>query len=56
MPRTLDALSLCLIVKNEERHLAGCLDSVRDLAGELIVVDTGSTDQTPAIAARYGVR
>jgi glycosyltransferase involved in cell wall biosynthesis len=47
-------LSLCLIVKNEERHLARCLDSVRDLAGELIVVDTGSTDQTPRIAAGYG--
>jgi len=40
-------------VKNEERNLPRCLDSVRDLAGELIVVDTGSTDQTPRIAARY---
>jgi glycosyltransferase involved in cell wall biosynthesis len=47
------ALSLCLIVKNEERNLPGCLDSVRDLAGECIVVDTGSTDATPQIAARY---
>jgi glycosyltransferase involved in cell wall biosynthesis len=42
-----------MIVKNEERNLPRCLDSVRDLAGELIVVDTGSTDQTPRIAARY---
>jgi len=48
------ALSLCLIVRNEERNLARCLDSVRDLAGECIVVDTGSTDATPLIAARYG--
>jgi glycosyltransferase involved in cell wall biosynthesis len=48
------ALSLCMIVKNEERSLAGCLDSVRDLCGELILVDTGSTDATPRIAARYG--
>jgi glycosyltransferase involved in cell wall biosynthesis len=47
------ALSLCLIVKNEERNLARCLDSVRDLASECIVVDTGSTDATPQIAARY---
>ena len=47
------ALSLCLIVKNEERNLAQCLDSVRDLAGECIVVDTGSTDATPLVAARY---
>jgi len=47
-------LSLCMIVRNEERNLARCLDSVRDLAGELIIVDTGSTDATPSIAARYG--
>jgi glycosyltransferase involved in cell wall biosynthesis len=45
-----------MIVKNEERNLARCLDSVRRLAGELIVVDTGSTDQTPSIAARYGAK
>ncbi len=49
-----NALSVCMIVKNEERNLARCLDSVRGLAGELIVVDTGSTDETPRIAARYG--
>jgi len=48
------ALSLCMIVKNEARSLPACLDSVRDLACELIVVDTGSTDRTPHIAARYG--
>jgi glycosyltransferase involved in cell wall biosynthesis len=56
MPGTLAALSLCMIVKNEERDLAQCLDSVRGLAGELIVVDTGSTDATPDIAARYGAK
>ena len=49
-----DALSFCMIVKNEERNLERCLDSVRGLAGELIVVDTGSTDETPRIAARCG--
>ena len=54
MPSIPDALSLCMIVKNEERNLPRCLDSVRDLAGELIVVDTGSTDQTARIAAGYG--
>jgi glycosyltransferase involved in cell wall biosynthesis len=52
----LDALSLCMIVKNEERVLPRCLDSVRGLAGECIVVDTGSTDGTPRIAASYGAR
>jgi len=55
-PRPLDALSLCMIVKNEECNLPRCLDSVRDLAGELIVVDTGSTDRTPSIAASYGAK
>jgi glycosyltransferase involved in cell wall biosynthesis len=43
-----------MIVKNEERTLARCLDSVRGLAGEIIIVDTGSTDATAAIAASYG--
>ena len=47
-------LSLCMIVKNEERNLPECLDSVRGLAREFIVVDTGSTDATPRIAARCG--
>jgi glycosyltransferase involved in cell wall biosynthesis len=51
-----DALSLCMMVKNEERNLAQCLDSVRGLAAELIVVDTGSTDATPKIAAEYGAQ
>jgi glycosyltransferase involved in cell wall biosynthesis len=49
-------LSLCMIVKNEERNLARCLDSVRDLAGESIIVDTGSTDRTPLVAAQYGAQ
>jgi glycosyltransferase involved in cell wall biosynthesis len=43
-----------MMVKNEERNLPRCLESVRGLAGELIVVDTGSTDETPHIAASYG--
>lgn len=49
-------LSLCMIVKNEERNLARCIDSTQGLADELIVVDTGSTDRTPAIAAARGAR
>jgi glycosyltransferase involved in cell wall biosynthesis len=47
-------LSICMIVKNEEHCIRRCLDSVRPLRAELIVVDTGSTDATPAIAAGYG--
>lgn len=52
----LGALSLCMIVRNEERRLPQCLDAVGDLAGERILVDTGSTDRTCAIAAGYGAR
>src|SRR5262249_53566109 len=49
-------VSLCMIVKNEEKILAACLDSAADLFDELILVDTGSTDRTKEIAARYGAR
>jgi glycosyltransferase involved in cell wall biosynthesis len=43
-------------VKNEERNLARCLDSMRDVVGEIVVVDTGSTDRSPGIAAEYGAK
>lgn len=46
-------ISLCMIVKNEEDVLARCLDTVADLVEEIIIVDTGSTDATKEIAARY---
>lgn len=46
-------ISLCMIVKNEERVLARCLDSVCDLMDEIIIVDTGSADRTKEIAYRY---
>ena len=46
-------LSLCMIVKNEAAMLPRCLDSVKDFVDEMIVVDTGSTDQTIAIAKQY---
>lgn len=47
------SISLCMIVKNEERVLARCLDSLAGLMDEVIIVDTGSTDETKEIAARY---
>jgi GT2 family glycosyltransferase/tetratricopeptide (TPR) repeat protein len=47
-------LSVCLIVKNEERFLAQCLKSVQGLAQQLVVVDTGSTDRTVEIAREFG--
>ncbi|MCZ6678474.1 MAG: tetratricopeptide repeat protein [Candidatus Poribacteria bacterium] len=49
-------LSLCMIVKNEEKALPTCLESVEGLVDELIVVDTGSTDRTIEIAQRFGAK
>ncbi len=46
-------ISLCMIVKNEEKVLARCLDSVADMMDEIIIVDTGSTDSTKEIAKKY---
>lgn len=46
-------ISVCMIVKNEEAVLARCLDSLRGIAEEIIIVDTGSTDRTKEIAAHY---
>ena len=49
-------LSLCMIVKNEEKHLVKCLKSVRDVVDEMIIVDTGSTDKTQDIAKVFGAK
>ncbi|MDE8564478.1 glycosyltransferase [Anoxybacillus rupiensis] len=46
-------LSLCMIVKNEEKVLQRCLDSVYGIVDEIIIVDTGSTDSTKKIALNY---
>lgn len=47
-------ISVCLIVRNEERFLARCLESIRPLAHQIVVVDTGSTDRTIEIARSFG--
>jgi glycosyltransferase involved in cell wall biosynthesis/predicted Zn-dependent protease len=47
-------LSVCLIVRNEERFLPQCLASVRGVADQIVVVDTGSTDRTVALAREAG--
>lgn len=49
-------LSFCAIVKNESANLARCLASVQPYVDEMIVVDTGSTDNTVAIAQQYGAK
>lgn len=46
-------ISVCMIVKNEEAILARCLDCLKGIADEIIIVDTGSTDKTKDIAAQY---
>ena len=50
------SLSVCMIVKNEELNLAKCLMSVKPVADEIIVVDTGSTDKTKLIGSALGAK
>ncbi|GBE28870.1 SPBc2 prophage-derived glycosyltransferase SunS [bacterium BMS3Bbin03] len=49
-------ISICMIVKNEKAHLPACLESLKGLDAELIIVDTGSTDGTVQIAKDYGAK
>jgi glycosyltransferase involved in cell wall biosynthesis len=46
-------ISLCMIVKNEEAVIGRCLASVQDIVDEIIIVDTGSSDQTKEIVKQY---
>lgn len=46
-------VSVCLIAKNEEQHIEQCLRKLVRYDMEIVVVDTGSTDRTKEIAARY---
>lgn len=47
------SISLCMIVKNEEKTLGRCLDSIKDIVDEINIIDTGSTDKTKEIALSY---
>jgi len=47
-------LTCCLITKNEEPNIGKCLKSVRKVANQIIVLDTGSEDNTKKIAASHG--
>lgn len=49
-------LSLCMIVKDEENFIDGCLKSVKDYVDEMIIVDTGSTDRTVEICKSFGAQ
>lgn len=50
------SVSLCMIAKNEAAHLAACLQSLKPLVREIVLVDTGSTDRTRDIARVFGAR
>jgi glycosyltransferase involved in cell wall biosynthesis len=49
-------ISLTLIARDEQDHLPQCLESVRGIFDEIIVVDTGSADRTKTIAEEFGAR
>ncbi|KPL10610.1 hypothetical protein AMJ85_05465 [candidate division BRC1 bacterium SM23_51] len=49
-------LSLCMIVRDEAEQIGECLRSARGLADEVVAVDTGSTDRTPALARDHGAQ
>jgi glycosyltransferase involved in cell wall biosynthesis len=53
---TTGRLTLCMIAKNEAHRIGKCLDSVKDLVDEIVVVDTGSTDRTLEIVMKYGAK
>ena len=53
-PSPTPTLSLCMIAKDEAEFLKRCLQSVKELVDEIIVVDTGSSDETPQVAEEFG--
>jgi glycosyltransferase involved in cell wall biosynthesis len=49
-------LSLCMIIRDEAARLAACLQAVKPLADEIVIVDTGSADRSMDIARAFGAR
>ncbi|PFI06683.1 glycosyltransferase, partial [Bacillus cereus] len=45
-----------MIVKNEEKNIANCLESIKDFIDEIIIVDTGSTDKTVEICETFNAK
>lgn len=54
--QTQPLISLSMIVKNEQKYLPGCLESVKDIVDEIVILDTGSTDETKNIAKSFGAK
>ena len=50
------SISLCMITKTEEDYLENCLNSVKDIVDEIIIVDTGSKDKTIEIAKKFNAK
>jgi Glycosyl transferase family 2 len=55
-PSQKQTVSLCMIVRDEERNLPVCLRPIRGVVNDIIVVDAGSVDRTKPIAAAFGAR
>ncbi len=55
-PDSQSRLTVCVIARNEEKFIERCLASAKDVAFEIVVVDTGSTDRTVAIAQEQGAK
>ena len=49
-------IALSMIVRNAESDLPRCLESAAGVVDEMVIADTGSTDRTREVAARYGAR
>lgn len=49
-------LSVCVVVRNEARQIVECMESIKIIADEIVVIDTGSTDNTVALVTEWGRR
>ncbi|MBR3783944.1 MAG: glycosyltransferase family 2 protein [Bacteroidales bacterium] len=52
----MDKITAVIITKNEERNIGRCIESLQDVADEVVVIDSGSTDNTEGICLKAGVR
>lgn len=52
----MNSVSLCMIVKNEEKNIKNCLESISPYVDEIIIIDTGSTDNTKKICEAFPVQ
>lgn len=52
----MNTLSVCIIARNEEKNISKCLESIQNIADEIILVDTGSVDNTINIAKNFNAK